>query len=288
LGIIPKRHHFVAEMHQQRFADDDDRLYFYNSRRPEDGVQRTSAGNLFCEGHLYSDIAADGTKDPKLEYFFSALESKVNFIIEKIVTAARLNRHPELTPRERIIWDRFFALQFKRVPDLHRRVASFDDFISELEKYLQIVLEHRPDMLDQVVELRKPEAQKRLYHNIRVDVLLKPSGEVEETLSKRGLAVIRIALPNKSFIIGSNPVVKFTLPDHTNILDHRVEAWLPIAHDVAVGVGLHAGTESFVPVTDPSSVRHINQAIAAHSSMYAGRSKELLCSLSGKPYRGRD
>src|SRR5438105_4470473 len=100
-------------MHQKRFTDERDRLYFYDTRYPEEGVRRTTAGSLFCEGHLYSEIANDGTKDPSLERFFSSLETRIAPIIDKVIGAARRNQPPRLTRGEKATWDRFFVLQYK-------------------------------------------------------------------------------------------------------------------------------------------------------------------------------
>src|SRR3954451_18882078 len=107
-------------MLQKRFSDNDGRLYFFDRRRPQDGVRRTTSGNLFCEGHLYSEIAEDGTKNPALEDYFSAVEGQVEAIIEKAVLAARQDGPPNFTQTERTLWDHFFVLQFKRVPDVHK------------------------------------------------------------------------------------------------------------------------------------------------------------------------
>jgi hypothetical protein len=223
-----------------------------------------------------------------LELAFSTLETRLDPIIDKAVTAARQNQNPGFSIVEHMLWDRFFILQYKRVPDLHQRIATVDDFDVELKQLLAHVLEHRPDKSDEVAALGTPESRKRLYHNSKVAALLRPSPEVEAVLSKRGIAVIRIARLRKSFIIGSNPVVKFTFPGCTHILDPSVEIWLPVAFDVAIGIGLHEGTESVIPITEPSWIRHINDSIAHQSTIYAGPSKELICSLSGQRYRGRD
>lgn len=251
-------------------------------------MQRTVVGNLFCEGHLYSEIANDGTKNPALEDYFSVLEGRIDAIIEKAVTAARQDKHPSFTQAERTLWDYFFILQYKRVPDVHHRVGSLREADAELDRIFAHVLERYPEKRAEVEALSSPSARKLLIHNSKVAALQRPSVALEQALARRGIAVLRIARPAKSFIIGSYPIVRFTHPGRTHILDPSVEVWLPIAHDVAIGVGLQAGTESFLAVTEPSWIRHINEGIARQSTMYAGRSKELLCSLSGQPYKGRD
>jgi hypothetical protein len=288
MGNVPRRNHFVAEMLQKRFADDFGRLHFFHKRRPENGVRTSSFNNLFLERDLYNFIANDGSLDPALEKAFADLEGRLDHVIEKAVAAARQNKVPGFTTLERRLWDRFFILQYKRVPDVHNFAAPLHEGEARLDELFAQLLERWPDKRDEVDALNTPEERKRLLHNAKVDALMEPSIALEQVLAQRGIAAIRITRPNKSFIIGSNPVVRFTLPGHTNILDPRVEVWLPVSWDIAIGVGLQAGTESFVPITEPSWVRHINEGIAGQSTVYAGRSKDLLCSLSGQPYRGRD
>ena len=59
----PKRHHSNAEMLQSRFTDEEGRLYFYNKRFPEKGVQRSIPKNIFVGHHLHTQHPDSGEKD---------------------------------------------------------------------------------------------------------------------------------------------------------------------------------------------------------------------------------
>ena len=63
----PKRHHFNPEMLQRRFTDQEGRLYFYDKRFPEKGIQRSIPKNLFVEQHLHTQFLDSGEKDVSVE-----------------------------------------------------------------------------------------------------------------------------------------------------------------------------------------------------------------------------
>ena len=278
----PKRHHSVAEMLQKRFTDDEGGLFFFDNQRPDLGVRWTRPHNLFCRHDLYSEIGKDGSKDPALEHKISILEGQIDLLIEKTVSATRNNRPPCFTPAEKAAWDRFLILQWKRVPDLHACISSLRDFETEYDQLLDQLRDRIPNLQQEIEKLREPTAKKRMIHNIKVDALARPSTVVETMIARRGLAVLGITRPGKSFVIGSHPVIKLTRPGKTHILDSEVEVWLPVASDVAIGLGRAAGTEIVVPVSDTAQVRHLNEAIVRQSTMFAARSEALVRSL-GRP-----
>jgi hypothetical protein len=97
----PKRHHYVPEMLQRRFTNTEDGLWTLDCRNPKNGIWCGTIGNLLLEGHLYSHVHQDGSKDTSLETWFSELESESAPIIEQIVGRARLGKEPSLTANQR-------------------------------------------------------------------------------------------------------------------------------------------------------------------------------------------
>ena len=63
------------------------------------------------------------------------------------------------------------------------------------------------------------------------------SDNVFSVITGRGLAVVPIPNPKKSFVLGSQPVLKLTPSESNDLSDPRVELWLAVAPDVMVGVG---------------------------------------------------
>ena len=122
---------------------------------------------------------------------------------------------------------------------------------------------------------------KRIRKNIIVSTLKVDNKRVTGALGQRGVCVAAIKRRNKGFIIGSFPVVKFTEPGRTSLLDPKVELWLPIAHDVAVSPGpFPAGRESVVEVKEDRHIRHINETIFRQSTTIAGLSEKLISSIA--------
>ncbi|RWN09484.1 MAG: hypothetical protein EOR94_29765 [Mesorhizobium sp.] len=123
-------------------------------------------------------------------------------------------------------------------------------------------------------------AVKRTLQAAKVKALGRAAPRVVAALASRGLAIARIANPGSSFVIGSLPIVR--LQDGKRTLDDPgVEAWLPIAHDVAVSPGGAANQEIFADI-DNQNVDLLNQYVFRQSTEIAGRSRELLSSLVEK------
>jgi len=267
-------------MLQQRFIDEKcGGVWTFDFRRPDAGVWPGKIEGLLVEGHLYSHINDDGSKDAKLETEFSQLESAAAPVFEKIVARARVWGKPELSADEREIWDIFLYEQFRRVPDFYGSLLSPEQHRVQVEKFLdEFHVRIRPLTNKERGDLLHPNRLQRSYKNLRVSSLRAGGSNVLEIIGKRGLAVVHIPNAKKSFVLGSRPVAKWTHPDTNDLADDRVELWLPIAPDVMVGLGPTAQREVIVDISD-ANVRRINEGIAAQSSQIIGRSKKLIASL---------
>lgn len=281
----PKRHHFVPKMLQKQFTNTEGGLWTFDHRRPAKGVWCGKMDALLLQGHLYSHVREDGSKDVELETWFSHLESETAPIVEKIISQARNRKQPELTNIERECWDIFLYQQFRRVPDFYDALLTAEQHQAQIERFLdeygkkvrQLTNKERSDLLD-------PASLSRGYRNLRVSSLKTGSDNVLEVIAGRGLAIVRIPNPEKSFVLGSRPVAKLTPPETNDLSDPRVELWLAIAPDVMVGVGPIDKREVIVDISD-KNVRLMNESICSQSSQVVGRSRELIASLS--PFVGR-
>lgn len=155
--------------------------------------------------------------------------------------------------------------------------AEAKRMVAEIIDELCVAMPHR---IEEIERLATPKAMARTVRNVRVQTLVQFSAEVMGVLERRGIAVLRITNPNKSFIIGSRPVVKLTTPDCTDLNDTRVEMWLPIATDVAVGAGRGDGGVSLHLTQDGRLVRQLNMAIAKQSGTIAAGSAALARSIA--------
>lgn len=280
LMSYPKRHHFIPQMLQRRFADGTGRLYSFDQRRPEDGVRPEFPINLFVEKHLYSIKEKSGDKNPGLEERLSRLEGPANGVITRIEEAADKGRGPKLSEDERSIWDLFFYVQWKRTPDNFERTNSLSDFDETLRKSVEdFEQRYRPLTDAEREELKDPAVLSRLKHNAKVGAVGAGSDEVLQALHDKGLAILRIEALNKSFILGSNPIAKLTSRGHTHISDPTVEIWFPISPKLAVSPAYLRGEERLIPMKDAKDVRYINMAIAKQSTVIAGNNEDLISSL---------
>jgi len=72
-----------------------------------------------------------------------------------------------------------------------------------------------------------------------------------------------------------------TYPGRTHFADETVQAWLPIAHDVAVGPGRPGPRPEELFIPDDEFIRNLNEGTFKQSTMIAGRSERLVASLAG-------
>lgn len=279
----PKRHHFVPQMLLRRFTDANGQLHFYSKDDTKRGVHVRNTKTVFAERHLYTQVDKHGNKDVTVEKDFAAIEDKTNAIIEKIVTAARAGKTPGLSSEEKATWDTFFYYQWKRTPDSLKRSKTLANFDSSLAWAIgEFEKRYRPLTDAERTDLQDAENKKRLEKSARVKAIADPGKQIQPVLQSKGLAIVRLTKPNKSFIIGSLPIVKFTLPGRSHLSDPTVEVWFPIASDVVVSPApWPGGEERLLPNMPDDHVRTINEAIFRQSTMIAGRSSALIRSIAG-------
>ena len=85
---------------------------------------------------------------------------------------------------------------------------------------------------------------------------------------------------NKSFVIGSNPVLQVFPENGSSGGRPRpfTASWLPIAHDIAIAYG--EGEGGLMEFKEDRELRRFNEAIFDQSSAIAGRSDKLIRSLA--------
>ena len=277
----PKRHHFIAQMHSKRFADPDGILYVFDKRFPHKGVQKRTPRNLFVEGDFYTQFDEKGTKDVSVETeFLAPLEDKASPVIEKIVNAARRGDLPNLSPDEKDLWVKFSYNQFVRVPETREKYK--EEIFQKIRSEIDFIGRFRPFADRELSILDDEETMERLFRNSSIQSVRMTSVKVFGILSEKriGVAVIRNPKPKRSFVIGSNPVVKMSHPERSHVADPTVEVWLPLARDVAVSPC--PGESDKVISANDRHIRAINRSIYQQSTVIAGCSRELIESLLGE------
>ncbi|NPC48269.1 DUF4238 domain-containing protein [Corallococcus sp. AB032C] len=267
---IPKNHHFVAQMHAERFTDDKGKLWAFNKK--SGSLFHVPPKAVFAETHLYTVEAADGVKDTSLESDFSKLESEANGILKELVAGARIGHAPQLTAQQRSGWDVYFYFQWKRVPDVHAKVGSLTQSDVLLDEIFAKMRALGPKAEAAVDKLDTPEERKRLAQGGKVHGIRHTPGDVLGILASRGLALLHITAPGESFALGSLPIVR----KQGSLLEADSEAWLPVASDVAVGLGFKPNTITIIDLADPEAIWRMNRVTASQSTTFAAGSKALM------------
>lgn len=268
-----KRHHYIAKMHQKNFADANRKLFVFDSKCPQKGIEKRDLGNLFVEGHLYSKVLPDGSKDSCVEAELANLEGRVKPLIDKFIAAAQSNKSPELQHTEIEDWLIYFYLQTVRGPEaMHKKVNQ--NILPEILIKAQQEFSWLPGI---EAMLNDENLMKRVIKNAKVIRLSKQSKEILELLRSRGIVLAKIVTNHKTFILGSKPVVRMGSKDLYNT---DTELWLPITPTVAVGIGKGQPYIPIHKVSNTCAIREINLEIAKQSRIIASCSKELIRSLA--------
>lgn len=277
---VPKRHHFVPQMILNGFTDPEGWLHWCRHLEDRTLIRPARPAELFLQNHLYSMLSASGVKDPAMERFLAVLESEAAGIVQSIIQQTRRGIVPALSDEQKQIWYFFFLMQWRRTPETQRSNMSDDEAMWMIDESIERLRLALPDRIDEVEALALPDAKARIVRNVRIETLVQFSAEVMGVLVRRGIGVLHIRRARKSFIIGSRPVVKLTMPGRTDLNDTGVEMWLPIASDIAVGVGLGGGSVTLHHLDSERPIRQLNLAIAGQSGTIAAGSKELVRSIA--------
>jgi len=263
----PKRHHFLPKMLLRNFTDRKGSLYFFSKHFGEKCVRKTTPDNFGLEKNLYTEYDEQGNKDNSAEELFADLEGKTADIFKKIINAARKGKKPELTPSEKETLDYYIYCQWARVPDTTDPILNRD--LNEDDNRYKLIR----DMT--------PEEQEKFEKELRVKSLIRgvsePNEEILRILGDKGLAVLILKKSKKSFVIGTNPILR--IPKSIHLADPKAESWLPIAYDVAISPYFAHGTERLLDTIEDQDIRGFNETILKQSSAIAGRSEKLISSL---------
>lgn len=263
----PKRHHFVPKMLLRNFTDKSGFLYFFDRRFLEKCVRKTIPDNFGLEKNLYTEYDEQGNKDNSAEELFADLEGKTAEIFRKIINAARAGEKSKLTASEKQTLNHYIYCQWGRVPDTTDPILNRD--LKE------------SDSKQKLISRMAPEERKRFEKKSRVKSLIRSVAEPNEKILRifegKGLAVLILRKSKKSFVIGTNPVLR--IPTDLHLADSKAESWLPIAYDVAITPYFPHGAEKLFDRIEDQDIRGFNKTILKQSSAIAGRSEKLISSL---------
>ena len=195
-----------------------------------------------------------------------------------MITHIRDNALPNLSTDQRGIWDEFFSKQDARAPE---KIKSLKNQKLLDEIYEKSRAKHYDQSSPRLKQLFDSEEYKnRLHLMTKVKALESKLPKAMSALAKRGLYFAKIS-GSKSFIIGSQPLVRLANGGTTALDDPKTELWYPIAHDIAVSIGSYEEKEKLFILTNENTklIRQINLEIVNQSNEIAGKSAKLISSL---------
>lgn len=278
-----KNQHYVPRSILKNFRSDSDEFFYFFKGAFEKPVIHRNTQKVFSKNHLYSFDEKDGSKNSEVESkFFKELDTQVDPIVEKIISRVREGSLPQLAKEEKKIWNDFYIKQHARIPE---RLLGKEIQESLDENYQNI----KSDVYDRCVPrlqvmLDDPKFKQRLQAETRVRSLTTNLAQSNEILAERGMFFTRILNPKKSFIIGSNPLVRCNNRGSSHLAEVNTELWYPVAHDIAISIGSYDDAEVVHDVTAHVShgrfIDRLNNKLFEQSDEIAGRSKALIQSLT--------
>ncbi|MER9902158.1 hypothetical protein [Mesorhizobium sp. M0130] len=120
--------------------------------------------------------------------------------------------------QEKKVWDLFFYFQWKRTPDSINSTISYVEFEKSLaESVAEFEQRFRPLTDEERKRILSEAGKKRLRENARVKAIGDLGAVVQTVLNNMGVGIALIRKANKSFVIGSRPVVKLTPPGESRL-----------------------------------------------------------------------
>ena len=278
-----KKHHIVPFSVLKNFTSSEGKFFYYSKNLASKKIRLRNPSSVFCRNHLYSYLDNDGKKNPDVEKnYFKYLDTNVDPIINQILIAVRRDELPSLDQTQKMIWNDFYIKQMARAPEWldseHIQTTLNNTYEISKKRIYEYCSDDNKRLLDD------KDFEYRVKSQSRVQAL-KTRPEIAAGIIKaRGLFFVRITNPKKSFIIGSNPLVRFSNRGTGRRDDNNTELWYPIASDVAVSTGNTTEKERLFHLENlhrhTKVIRRLNMQIYKQSTEIGGRSIQLIKSIS--------
>ena len=262
----------------RRFVDDNGRLHVFDRTRPERGVYATVPKNAFVHRDLNALINLDGTRNIRLEVWYSELEGAIAPLIDAMIETVCEGKTPLLTEETQRAWNTFVYHSHKRAHDAFDRLGLTRNFEDQVRHKLE-----RHELLTGPVptEVREAVLSKnaiqRILKNVSVNARSRGGNEIVDALQNRGLAFGVASSRRSSFVVGDHPLARmggtghcWTSSRNRGFQSHRSRGF---------PVGCTNTAKLFHFKTH--MIRRVNELIVTNSNVVAGRSPKLIRSLAG-------
>lgn len=293
---LSRRHHYIPKMLLNNFCDNGS---LWVGNRTNNKIYPCTPDKVFVKKDLYMKYSLDVPKSwdknkylndltmsDEYEKTLSQIESDTAPVIRRIIKQARSNQCPQLNSEDRKHWIKFMLAMARRTPESRARIMP-ERFEDTFQKAIKKVAEKEgffglPDNDSFYSDPSIVKIKKILKSNndgmFAAGVYPFGREEVDRFCREKGLYVVVISVPNRSFVIGSHGLA-FVQSSYKN--DPAQGSWVPIAHDIAVSATSSPDKESILRLGRDSDqiIERINRASVAQSQIFAGRSKALIKSL---------
>lgn len=266
---VSTRHHTVPQMLLRRFADNNEKLYFFDERSQHGTVEHTNIVNTFVNNNFHTQYDIHGNKDVSTENKLASIEGEACRVFDKIEQAGVSCRNPNLCAEEKEILDKFVYFQWKRTPEFTRDAIPPDRLrpviLEEIEKLKNAGRTITPELADIALSDRNMNTIRAGYIGEDCEVSIA-------RLSESGIRILINKCQVQKFIVGSNPIL--LLPVDKDLFT----TILPLSPEIAIQYGFPKNCESLL-LLESEKVNEINILIAAQSDAIASSSHELVKNL---------
>ncbi|MCY4224084.1 MAG: DUF4238 domain-containing protein [Bacteroidetes bacterium] len=278
---LPKRHHIVPQFILKRFTNQNQKLWCFRKERSHCFLASTQ--NVFVENNFYSIIQRDGSRDTSMEGRLADIEYKADKILCKIIENSRMRPSLQISHIEHTILTRFLFIQSFRSQSYRESAYNPElfDISVEINEKLGYFLSEQDRKIWEDEEIRSRMSQSIFLRSL--DKLLSDgfweSKFVREIMQKN-IGLMRIIDDRESFIIGDYPIVSMSNQEEFSKYDQPDEVYLPISHDIIIYWRRKNDILECRSITDNQFIKRINEIILSQSRTVAGRSRDLITSLS--------
>ena len=291
--------HFIPKVLLKNFQNDGGKLWCSS----QGNIFRVNWKKVFRQRDLYAkrDIvpgpggSVNAETWPSVERSYehedtlTNIENAAEEAIKRIILQARRGNRPQLSRTLDVAWKSFVMALARRTPESQNRLPgyqSFDQVYYEAARHVAHEQDYPlPDMATLYQEAGVPKLKDIAESNSRAAFAAGEDPHMRRETARfcreTGLRVVVIPIPGQSFAIGSHGL---TIISPSYERDFVAASWIPVAHDVAVGVTRSPQEEALIRLSPQNSghqvVAAINRSTARMSSTMAGRSESLIRSLA--------
>jgi hypothetical protein len=223
----------------------------------------------------------DGTRNDTVERFFAEeLDDYLPRWIEGFERSFETGGDMFSNHDSRNRFVQFFYNHVKRTPDfvepIIEKVAEDTFSTKTLERFER---EFRPLTTEEKSRFFSDEFREATVSNSRVANFSRQSDVVLERLWRMKIVLGRPQRKTKSFVVGSNPVVRFESFPRQELGEEGVELWTSLTPKLAIGFVNASATNTLLTLPD-QAVRKFNGEITRKSRAIGSPQKRLLESLT--------